>query len=805
MEVGYSVNRFQVKNTNIIGKGTNIGGVLGYSSYSSTTQYGYVQNVRIEGARNVGGILGISSYRIIANVFVNANVKATANTAGGVIGYIENKNTTAVSNTTKIQSSMVLDTTVEAPTNAGGLVGDMDTELYKVIDLLYNDYVEADIISSDNDTSSLLIGGMPTENPYVKNSYVYRYSTINGQYVYETDDVIEESQYLEREDLESQSTYANKIGLGTTYFSYNSLAEGKYPKIADSYLYKPELQQGVDLPEDPSNLSTNMTLMNLEPEENGEDTQNGTEGNANTQNETDLESIEEKSTETQSNELPEITAYPISVSEMNIDFNYIPENTYFTYYVNGEEKGRSLIEKRTYTFTYNFQDTIEIRLEKLAEENIKAENATSVIEQTKTVVITPENLQNKISITNGTYAYLQGNTLYIGSETQEGEYVHLYEGKALDKEGSIYNIETEAQEGREQEEMTQGKEIEKENAEVGFETRLEDETKARKAYDYQGNAINVYGIYSTINGNVKAQIYTVKNGRLSAISNKVEMKIGEEVVDSYNEKDYQTILGTDGIVYDLKEKLNYPENFENKDIEQIEVDSNNPMVMVYYTSGKVVVFNYVTGEEIYNNNVKEEISLFAYIKESFTNPKLLYEDTGTEYKKGQELIEKLEETPISIAITMNQSEDTQGNNEQKENEQENTTINNTAENTQNSVTNGESSGNNSIETTNQNKNYISVYNPETKNYDIYEEERLIESEEEEPETENAKIQANGLEEFYNANISKGEKIQNVNGFIIVTISIIAILVILLILRKNMRKNVKTSKKSSINKEKNNNK
>ena len=505
---------------------------------------------------------------------------------------------------------------------------------------------------------------------------------------------------------------------------------------------------------------------------------------------------------------------------MNIDFSYIPENTYFTYYVNGEEKGRSLIEKRTYTFTYNFQDTIEIRLEKLPEESTNAENTTendvensignntennvenntenaiSVIEQTKTVVITPEDLQNKISITNGTYAYLQGNTLYIGSEAQEGEYVHLYEGKALDKEGSIYNIETGAQEG------TQGQEIGKENAEAEFETRLE-ETKARRTYDYQGNIINVYGIYSTINGNVKAQIYTVKNGRLSAISNKVDMKIGEEVVDSYNEKDYQTILGTDGIIYDLKEKLNYPENFENKNIEQIEVDSNNPMVMVYYTSGKVVVFNYVTGEEIYNNNVKEEISLFAYIKERFTNPKLLYEDTETEYEKGQELIEKLEETPISFAITMNQSEGTQGNNEQKENEQENTTINNTAENTQNSVTNGESSGNNSIETTNQNKNYISVYNPETKNYDIYEEERLIESEEEEPETENAKIQANGLEEFYNANISKGEKIQNVNGFIIVTISIIAILVILAILRKNMRKNVKKNMGSNIKKKQKN--
>ena len=796
---GYEIAYFQVKDTNIISKGTNVGGVLGYTFNFNTTHIGYIQNVTVEGAENVGGVVGKSSYRVIRDMYVNATVKATSNNAGGVVGYIENQNTTGANYLTYINYSIVLDTSVEAPTNAGGLVGDMDKELYKGINLLTHNYVDADIVSSDNYTSSLLIGGMATENPYVKYTYVYRYSKINDQYVYETDDVIDESQYLERDDLETQNTYTGKIGLGTTYFSYNSLSEEKYPKIADTQLYKPELQEGVDLPVDPSDLSTNMELMSLEPEENGEEQANAQE-DANTQNETDLESIEGQNSETQNNELPEITAYPISVSEINIDFSHIPESTYFTYYVNGEEKGRSLIERRTYTFAYNFQDRIEIRLEKMGEE-------------TKTITITPEDLQNKISMTNGTYAYLQGNTLYIGNEAQEGEYVHLYEGKALNKGGTIYNIETRTEEEIAQREIAEGEMTEgqeKENVQAGFETKLEEETKPRKTYDYQGNAINVYGTYSTINGNAKAQIYTVKNGRLSAISNKVDMKIGEEVVDSYNEKDYQTILGTDGMLYNLKEKLTYPENFENKNIEQIEVDTNNPMVMVYYTNGKVVVFHYVTGEEIYNNNVKEDISLFAYIKESFTNPKLLYENTEKEYEQGQELIEKLEETPISLAITMNQSENTQGNNEQKDNQQgntlESTTIENTAENIQNNVTNGENSGSNMIGTSNKNKNYISVYNPETKNYDIYEEAALIKSNEEDPESENAKIQAYGLEEFYNANTTKVEKTQNANGFTIVTISIIAILVILFILRKNMKANVRKNVRINVkNNKKNGNK
>ena len=37
-------------------------------------------------------------------------------------------------------------------------------------------------------------------------------------------------------------------------------------------------------------------------------------------------------------------------------------------------------------------------------------------EEEKAIEITLEEVQNKISIANGKYAYLQDNTLYVGSE-----------------------------------------------------------------------------------------------------------------------------------------------------------------------------------------------------------------------------------------------------------------------------------------------------------------------------------------------------------------------------------------------------
>ena len=41
---------------------------------------------------------------------------------------------------------------------------------------------------------------------------------------------------------------------------------------------------------------------------------------------------------TNSQDVLEVTAYPISAYEINIDFSHVPENIQFTYYVNGEEK-----------------------------------------------------------------------------------------------------------------------------------------------------------------------------------------------------------------------------------------------------------------------------------------------------------------------------------------------------------------------------------------------------------------------------------------------------------------------------------
>ena len=101
------------------------------------------------------------------------------------------------------------------------------------------------------------------------------------------------------------------------------------------------------------------------------------------------------------------------------------------------------------------------------------------------------------------------------------------------------------------------------------ETSFENTTKPLHTYNYKDKNIEVYGTYSTVNDNIKSQIYNVRNGQLSAISNNVDMKISNSIIDNYNNKEYQTILTTEGNLMDLKEQLQYPDNFLSINIKQI--------------------------------------------------------------------------------------------------------------------------------------------------------------------------------------------------------------------------------------------
>ena len=298
-------------------------------------------------------------------------------------------------------------------------------------------------------------------------------------------------------------------------------------------------------------------------------------------------------------------------------------------------------------------------------------------------------------------------------------------------------------------------------------------------FEYADKEIETYSTYSIIqtsDGNsVRRDIKLyAKENKLYGIPVSFVNNKGEEItpvannliVDSYNGKEYETVLGTDGKMYDLKEEIEYPEEFENKGIESIgnNLETEEKEIEVKYKNGDIVKFNYQTGEIIKTSKTENKQNLLEYIGDKLTEigeEKTKVESISTKYEESKELENKLEELPIEEAIQKNNTENHENRNDVSEKNE------------------NEESNNSEKE-----KKYISIYNEEKGEYQIYNEAELLDAEKEEVESENEKIEANNLKEYYAKGLeSKDEK----QGIVWIVISIIGVGIVLLILRKNLKK------------------
>ncbi len=93
------------------------------------------------------------------------------------------------------------------------------------------------------------------------------------------------------------------------------------------------------------------------------------------------------------------------------------------------------------------------------------------------------------------------------------------------------------------------------------------------------------------------------------------------------------------------------------------------------------------------------------------------------------------------------------------------------------ITNGENDKtNNSL----KERKYINIYNAEKDEYQIYQEKELLDTSKQEVVSENEKIEANNLKEYY---ASEGESKNTKMGIVWITLSIIGVVIILFAIRK----------------------
>ena len=323
--------------------------------------------------------------------------------------------------------------------------------------------------------------------------------------------------------------------------------------------------------------------------------------------------------------------------------------------------------------------------------------------------------------------------------------------------------------------------IESEESSVDTQS-IESQEIPEQTFEYNNKTIQTYSTYSLITSSDgtqatrNAKLY-IKDNNLYAIptvlstadEGEITPVANNLIVDNYNGKEYETVLGSDGKLYNLKEPITYPESFVNSDIESIgnNLNSDEKEVEVTYKNGDKIKFNYQTGEIISSSEANsEKTGLFAYLKEKIaeigdSSANGVSQEITNKYEESKELQTKLEETSVEEAI-------------EKQN------IAKSDEGTEGVTTTENNVTNNSL----QENKYISMYNEETGQYEIYNEEELLDTTKEEVVSENEKIEANNLSEYY---ASEGETKNTKMGIVWIVISIIGVGIILFVLRKNLKK------------------
>lgn len=724
-----------------------VGGLVGeYNSSTSSIDTDHDQNAKfylknsfctnsyIQADQNVGGLVGKYKYGNIQYCYVgNTNVYATKENAGGFIGCLDNEDTNNKQFIFKMSycfiASNETEKTVEAEIGAGGIIGSTSGDIAdndmknNLRDNIHNILVVTDVVST-TDYVSPEIGRVvssekkgDTQSEYMTKIYVYANSKIKGANIDNTAEELKQDntykyQYevLTSADLADKSIYSNtdKLNFGSSEYDNE---DGYFPRLtASTYWGSSYLnveQPKISIPTDNINSEEQNTYSLATLSLNLED------------------------------ELPEVYAYAVDVDKINIEFSYTNPYTYFEVKTNDDI---SIIEKtevqdRVYTLEYDFNTTLKIKV--------------SNLENWYNQEIEPDEVKNLLDIVNDEYMYLLDNTLYSSKREKIGEFVNIYKGKALNANGDIYNI-----------------------SDMSIIDRLKNKFKLQNdkvsIFKFKYNDVNVETYYhcSKVTQNdgtytYKEQQIFIKNGEIYLIDGNMKNIGNAVIIDSYNNNQYETTLGTDGKLYDLLKEIKYPDSFKNEDIIAMtnNVDNNNNIILVYYSTGKVIGFNYITGEQVYDNNVNNnDQNIISYMLDSLSLDKALYEIEEKSYDDAKALSEKLEKVSIKEAL-----EEIKGNNEQEEK----TTYNKE-----------------------ENKSeYITTYNPKTQSYDVYSSLEIFGASVTPMESENEKINNNSELISYYTNMSKSRtNLKNI-GIIILSIIISTICVILIVMyKKNYKEN-----------------
>jgi len=589
----------------------NVGGIYGYCSQSSNNFF--CLDSTVYGRNNIGGLVGYHRACPVYNCQSNAEVIATGENAGGMSGYMYINRELDGTRVPRLVGNYYVGN-VTAADYAGGLVGRTSAALSGDNSRL----IVAANVTAKGSHGNIIGNQAGGSFTYLR---IYNNSTLSveGAPGRTAADIYASApqssagmKLVTSVQLENQSTYTS-LGsyFSTVYRNYTSLNYNYMPYLRysgatmpyqegkdETGAYNPvkSYRGGIPIPTGsvaPQMLTPSM-MFNMAPEPQ---------------------------------ELPVPDFYAAGVDKLNIEFNKVNEYTGFIVSANGSNLIEQQIDQRVYTLDYDFSTSLKVTVTDGRQE--------------QHYQVDPLSLRRNILTWDTDYYYITDLGVQSGKTgLLAGDFIHLYGGQGLIASGKICDLGDGS--------------IIKENVAIA----LCEQVQPLYSFKYNDYSIKTYKNYSESNRGGETVIrelqLLVKNGRLAALDPTLPVVYDGVILDSAGSTEYMTVLGTDGILADLKEQIRLPKDFKNYDIVQMSnnIQCSAPYVLVRYQNGSVVAFNYLTGEILSVETVKSDISLVEYAKDFF---KAKWGSVMSDISDGYLQLVKLEKT-LSVSPSLDKLE-----------------------------------------------------------------------------------------------------------------------------------------------------
>ena len=165
--------------------------------------------------------------------------------------------------------------------------------------------------------------------------------------------------------------------------------------------------------------------------------------------------------------------------------------------------------------------------------------------------------------------------------------------------------------------------------------------------------------YSVVDGKTINNQLFVKNGQLDIIDSTLNNKKNMINIDEYNDESYIIVLNEDGTLETLKDTVNYPQNFKNRNIKSItsNIEPSSNLIVVTYKDGDYICFDYHTGK-VYAEKEENKENLLSFYKakvnEIGTNN--VETEKAESLAEAEDLVEKLENKSVEEVLTNDQSD-----------------------------------------------------------------------------------------------------------------------------------------------------